>query len=39
MHQMLLDKLQDAGQRDWSRAVVDSSHVRAEEGVSIFSAL
>src|SRR5580704_4617978 len=28
----LLDELQDAGQLDWSRAVVDSSHVRARGG-------
>lgn len=30
LHQTLLDELQDAGQLDWSRAVVDSSHVRAK---------
>ena len=30
LHQVLLDELQDAGQLDWSRAVVDSSHVRAK---------
>src|SRR5579872_59406 len=29
LHQVLLDELQDTGQIDWSRAVVDSSHVRA----------
>ena len=34
LHQMLLDELQDAGQIDWSRAVVDSSHVRAKGGAS-----
>jgi transposase len=32
LHQALLDELQDAGQLDWSRAVVDSSHVRAKGG-------
>jgi transposase len=32
LHQVLLDELQDAGQIDWSRAVVDSSHVRAKGG-------
>src|SRR6266571_5489529 len=32
LHQMLLDELQDAEQLDWSRAVVDSSHVRAKGG-------
>src|SRR5580704_11307052 len=34
LHQVLLDELQDAGQLDWSRAVVDSSHVRAKGGAS-----
>lgn len=33
LHQVLLDELQDAGELDWSRAVVDSSHVRAKGGV------
>jgi transposase len=32
LHQVLLDELQDAGQLDWSRAAVDSSHVRAKGG-------
>jgi transposase len=32
LHQVLLNELQDAGQLDWSRAVVDSSHVRAKGG-------
>src|ERR1017187_2528953 len=32
LHQVLLDELQDSGQLDWSRAVVDSSHVRAKGG-------
>lgn len=32
LHQMLLDELQDAEQLDWSRATVDSSHVRAKGG-------
>jgi transposase len=32
LHQVLLDELQDAGALDWSRAVVDSSHVRATGG-------
>lgn len=34
LHQVLLDELQDAGQIDWSRAVVDSSHIRAKGGAS-----
>ena len=34
LHQVLLDELDDAGQIDWSRAVVDSSHVRAKGGAS-----
>ena len=34
LHQVLLDELQDAGQLDWSCAVVDSSHVRAKGGAS-----
>ncbi len=29
---MLLDELQDAGQLDWTRAVIDSSHMRAKGG-------
>jgi transposase len=33
LHQVLLDELQDARELDWSRAVVDSSHVRAKGGV------
>jgi transposase len=32
LHQVLLDELQDAGALDWSRAAVDSSHVRAKGG-------
>jgi transposase len=32
LHCLLLDELQEAGQLDWSRAVVDSSHVRAKGG-------
>jgi transposase len=32
LHQVLLDELQDADQLDWSRAAVDSSHVRAKGG-------
>ncbi len=34
LHHVLLDELQDAGQLDWSRAAVDSSHVRAKRGAS-----
>jgi transposase len=34
LHHVLLDELDDAGQIDWSRAVVDSSHVRAKGGAS-----
>jgi transposase len=29
LHEMLLAELQAAGKLDWSRAVIDSSHVRA----------
>lgn len=32
LHQVLLDELQDSDQLDWSRAVVDSSHIRAKGG-------
>jgi transposase len=32
LHRVLLDELQDAEQLDWSRAAVDSSHVRAKGG-------
>jgi transposase len=32
LHQALLDELQDEGAIDWSRAIVDSSHVRAKGG-------
>jgi transposase len=32
LHQALLDELQDDQQLDWSRATVDSSHVRAKGG-------
>lgn len=34
LHHVLLDELQDAGEIDWSRAVVDSSHVRAKGGAN-----
>ncbi len=34
LHEVLLAKLQEAGQIDWSRAVVDSSSVRAVFGGS-----
>lgn len=32
LHQVLLDELQDAGAIDWSRAIIDSSYVRAKGG-------
>lgn len=32
LHQVLLDKLGDAGKIDWSRAAVDSATVRAKKG-------
>lgn len=32
LHHVLLDELHDAGEIDWSRAVVDGSHVRAKGG-------
>ena len=34
LHQVLLDELHEAGEIDWSRAVADSSHVRAKGGAS-----
>jgi transposase len=34
LHQVLLDELHEAGEIDWSRAAVDSSHVRAQGGAS-----
>jgi transposase len=34
LHELLLARLQAAGEIDWSRAVVDSSHVRALKGGS-----
>lgn len=32
LHQVLLDELHEGGQIDWTRAAVDSSHVRAKGG-------
>jgi hypothetical protein len=32
LHHVLLDELQDTSPIDWSRAIVDSSHVRAKGG-------
>ncbi|WP_168221452.1 IS5 family transposase [Actinomadura sp. WMMA1423] len=32
LHRLLLEELHAAGQLDWSRAVIDSSHVRALKG-------
>ncbi len=34
LHHVLLDELHESGQIDWSRAAVDSSHVRAKGGAS-----
>jgi transposase len=34
LHELLLVRLQAAGEIDWSRAVIDSSHVRALKGGS-----
>jgi transposase len=34
LHQVLLDELHEAGEIDWSRAVADSSHVRAKGGAN-----
>ena len=34
LHHVLLDELHDAGALDWSRAAIDSSHVRAKGGAS-----
>jgi transposase len=33
LHELLLQKLQRDGALDWSRAVVDSSHIQAKKGV------
>ena len=33
LHALLLSRLRSAGEIEWSRAVVDSSHVRAKKGV------
>ena len=35
LHQMLLDKLGDAGKIDWSRAAVDSASVAAKKGENV----
>jgi transposase len=32
LHALLLDRLQQAGELEWSRAVVDGSHVQAKKG-------
>jgi transposase len=32
LHHVLLDRLRAAGQIEWTRAVVDSSHVQAKKG-------
>lgn len=32
LHRLLLEELHTAGNLDWSRAVIDSSHVRALKG-------
>ena len=34
LHLLLLDELDAAGKIDWSRAIVDGSHVRAKRGAS-----
>lgn len=34
LHHVLLDELHGAGEIDWSRAAVDSSHVRAKGGAN-----
>ena len=34
LHQILLGELREANQLDWSRALVDSSHVRAIGGAT-----
>ena len=34
LHQLLLGELREADQLDWSRALVDSSHVRAIGGAT-----
>jgi transposase len=39
LHEALLAELNAAGALDWSRAVIDSSHVRALPGVGEFTAL
>ncbi|GAA4054792.1 hypothetical protein GCM10022214_02250 [Actinomadura miaoliensis] len=32
LHRLLLEELHAAGRLDWSRAMIDSSHVRALKG-------
>jgi transposase len=32
LHRLLLERLQGAGEIDWSRAVIDSSYVQAKKG-------
>ena len=32
LHELLLARLRAAGELDWSRAIVDSSHIRAKKG-------
>ena len=32
LHALLLDRLQQAGELEWSRAVIDGSHVQAKKG-------
>src|SRR5215210_194738 len=34
LHEVLLAKLHEAGRIDWSRAVIDSSHIRAVGGAN-----
>jgi len=35
LHQVLLDKLGDAGKIDWSRAAVDSASIAAKKGATV----
>ena len=35
LHQVLLERLQAAGEIDWSRAIIDSSHAQAKKGASV----
>ena len=37
LHALLLARLRAAGEIEWSRAIVDSSHVQAKKGLFVYS--